>query len=65
MSADDAIRPRDVPFRMVGEGLSQTFQCGECQQRKPMTGRRLMLVRKGPMRGTRDWVCKSCQEKGT
>ena len=63
MSADDAIRPRDVAFRMVGEGLAQTFKCGECQRKKSMHGRRLMVVGKGPMRGMRDHVCSECQKE--
>lgn len=63
MSADDAIRPRDVVFRMVGEGLAQTFKCGECQKHRAMAGRRLLLIRKGPMRGLRDHVCVACQKE--
>lgn len=62
MSAEDNIRPRDVPFRMVGEGLAQTFKCGECQLKKSMHGRRLKVIRKGPMRGMRDHVCSDCQK---
>lgn len=65
MSADDATRPRDVPFRMVGEGLAQTFKCGQCQQHRSMAGRRLQLVKSGPMRGLRDHVCLHCQGKAT
>lgn len=64
MSADDAIRPRDVPFRMVGEGLAQTFKCGQCQKHRAMTGRRIRVVTKGPMRGLRDHVCAECQKGG-
>ncbi len=60
MSAEDAIRPRDVPFRMVGEGLAQTFRCGQCQMPKAMHGRRMQTVRSGSMRGMRAWVCASC-----
>lgn len=62
MSSDLSRRPNDVPFRMVGEGLSQTFKCGQCQQHKAMVGRRMMLVKKGPMRGLRDHVCLDCQK---
>lgn len=61
MRSDNATPPRDVPFRMVGEGLAQTFRCGQCQDLRAMVGRRLQLVKKGPMRGTRDWVCITCQ----
>lgn len=63
MSADDAIRPRAVVFRMVGEGLAQTFKCGECQRKKSMHGRRKLLILKGPMRGMRDHVCTDCQKE--
>lgn len=63
MSADDAIRPRDVVFRMVGEGLAQTFKCGECQRPKAMHGRRMLPILKGPMRGMRDHVCTDCQKE--
>lgn len=63
MSADEAIRPRDVPFRQVGEGLSQTFQCGQCQKPKLMAGRKLQLVKKGRMRGMRDHLCTDCQQE--
>ncbi len=62
MSADDSIRPRDVPFRIMGEGLAQTFKRGECQRKKSMHGRSLMVVSKGPMRGMRDHVCTECQK---
>lgn len=61
MSAEDAIRPRDVPFRMVGEGLAQTFRCGQCQKPRAMTGRRMQIIGSGPMRGMRDHVCAQCQ----
>lgn len=61
MSAEDSIRPRDVPFRIMGEGLAQSFKCGQCQLKKSMVGRRLKLIRKGPMRGMRDHVCADCQ----
>lgn len=64
MSADYAIRPKDVAFRQVGEGLSQSFKCGQCQQHKIISGRRLKTVTKGPIRGLKAHVCAECAKGG-
>ena len=60
MTHDDVTRPGDVPMRHPGEGLLQLFRCCECNNPRPMPGRRLVRVRHGSMKGARAMVCAEC-----
>lgn len=57
---DDVRRPADAPFRHPGTGTAQLFRCCECNLPRVMTGRRLVRVRSGSMKGARAMVCAEC-----
>lgn len=61
MSSDNTRKQPDVPFLPAGPGMCDTFACAQCGGHKPMSGRKLQLVRKGSMRGLRAWVCAECK----
>jgi hypothetical protein len=60
MTYDDARAPADVKFGHAGQGLHQSFKCGQCQKPRSMIGRRLVKVRLGMMKGLRAWCCAEC-----
>lgn len=62
MSSDNTRRQPDVQFLPVGPGMNDTFACAQCDVFKPMSGRKLQVVRKGRMRGLRAWVCAQCKD---
>lgn len=48
----------DVEWRHAGPGHSSTFRCGQCDQPRLPTGRKLL-----PVRGLRVYVCKACVQQ--
>ena len=49
---------RELPFKIMGAGMSMTFMCSRCNLPKPPLGSKWFSVR-----GTKLQVCKSCVER--
>lgn len=56
MSSDERKPPSDTRFVHAGIGVFATFVCGKCEQKRMVTGRKLITKR-----GIRLWVCRGCQ----